>query len=135
MTMEFTERQTIYLQIVGYVEDHVLEEAWKPEEKIPSVRELATDLQVNPNTVMRAYEQLQERGIIQNRRGVGHFISPGASCIIRERRRESFLGHELPLLFRQMALMEITIEELKARYEHYLNDRKKSTKRKTHEEE
>lgn len=125
--MEFDERQTIYQQIVGYVEEHILEEAWKQEEKIPSVRDLAADLQVNPNTVMRAYEQLQQRGIIQNRRGVGHFIAPGASRMIRERRREVFTGQELPKLFRQMELMELCPDELLNRYRQYIEEKNSQT--------
>lgn len=135
MMMEFNERQSIYLQIVGYVEEHILEEAWKPEEKIPSVRELAADLQVNPNTVMRAYEQLQQHGILQNRRGIGHYIAPGAAGMIKERRRETFTRQELPQLFRKMTLMEINFEELKACYDQYLHERKLSRNRQTNEEE
>jgi DNA-binding transcriptional regulator YhcF (GntR family) len=127
MTMEFNDKQTIYLQIVDYMEEHILEGAWKGDEKIPSVRDLAVELQVNPNTVMRAYEQLQQRGIVQNRRGVGHFIAPGAADLIRKKRRETFIGQELPRLFRQMSLMNIRPEEVMTGY-HQFTDAKNKTK-------
>lgn len=120
MTMQFNERQSIYLQIVEYVEEHIMEGVWKAEEKIPSVRELAADLQVNPNTVMRAYEQMQQHEIIRNQRGVGHFVAPGAAALIRERRRQNFLEQDLPQLFRQMTLMEINPEELINRYRQFI---------------
>jgi GntR family transcriptional regulator len=57
--MNFNENQVIYLQIADFVTDKILMDQWRIEEKIPSVRDLAAELQVNPNTVMRAYELLQ----------------------------------------------------------------------------
>jgi len=135
MTMEFNDKQTIYLQIVDYVEEHILEGAWMEDEKILSVRDLAVELQVNPNTVMRAYEQLQQRGIVQNRRGVGHFIAPGAADLIREKRRETFIGQELPRLFRQMSLMNIRPEEVMARYRQFTEEKNNTKNIQTDEKE
>lgn len=135
MTMEFNEKQTIYLQIVDYVEEHILDGAWKEEEKILSVRDLAVELQVNPNTVMRAYEQLQQRGIVQNQRGVGHFVAPGAADLIREKRRETFIGQELPRLFRQMSLMKIRPEEVMKRYVQFTEENNKTKNIETDEKE
>ena len=122
MTMEFNERQSIYLQIVEYVEDHILDGSWKPEERIPSVRDLAVELQVNPNTVMRSYDQLQQRGMIQNRRGVGNFISSDAIDRILKARKEQFLGQDLPHFFRKLMLMNIDAAELTERYRNYVQD-------------
>ena len=69
--MDFKETQAIYLQIVDLVCDHIVTGKWKAQERIPSVRELGVQLEVNPNTVMRAYDYLQAREIICNKRGVG----------------------------------------------------------------
>ena len=71
--MDFKETQAIYLQIVDLVCDHIVTGKWKAQERIPSVRELGVQLEVNPNTVMRAYDYLQAREIICNKRGVGFF--------------------------------------------------------------
>ena len=57
--MDFKETQAIYLQIVDLVCDHIVTGKWKAQERIPSVRELGVQLEVNPNTVMRAYDYLQ----------------------------------------------------------------------------
>ena len=59
--MDFKETQAIYLQIVDLVCDHIVTGKWKAQERIPSVRELGVQLEVNPNTVMRAYDYLQAR--------------------------------------------------------------------------
>ena len=56
--MDFKETQAIYLQIVDLVCDHIVTGKWKAQERIPSVRELGVQLDVNPNTVMRAYDYL-----------------------------------------------------------------------------
>lgn len=113
--MEFRENEAIYLQIAAFVGDNILIEKWI--EKIPSVRELAVDLQVNPNTVMRAYEFLQVKEVIINKRGIGLFVASQAKEKLKTYRKEKFLGQELPEFFRNISLLEISIEEIKQRYE------------------
>ena len=75
--MEFRGHQAIYLQIVDYVCERILLKVWKAEEKMPSIRELAIELQVNPNTVQRSYDFLQEMEVITNKRGIGIFVEKG----------------------------------------------------------
>ncbi|HTE31371.1 MAG TPA: GntR family transcriptional regulator [Chryseolinea sp.] len=110
--MEFRESQPIYLQIAEFVCEKILMKEWKLEERIPSVRELAMGLQVNPNTVMRTYEFLQQKNIIYNQRGVGLFVSPHAYDSALEYRKGEFIQKEMPSFFRSMALLQIEIEEL-----------------------
>ena len=69
--MQFRESRAIYLQIADYICERILLKQWKTDERIPAVRELAVQLEVNPNTVMRTYEFLQSQNIIQNQRGIG----------------------------------------------------------------
>ncbi|MGY0041533.1 GntR family transcriptional regulator [Pedobacter sp. NJ-S-72] len=121
--MEFRENEAIYLQIAGFVGDNILVEKWV--EKIPSVRELAVDLQVNPNTVMRAYEFLQVKEVIVNKRGIGLFVTPEAKEKLKDYRKERFLGQELPEFFRNISLLEISIEEIKQRYETFIQTNNK----------
>ena len=70
--MEFKEKQAIYLQIGEHISETILRKQWEEGEKIPSVREMAMSIEVNPNTVMRTYSYLQDRGIIFNKRGIGN---------------------------------------------------------------
>ncbi len=117
--MEFNQSQAIYLQIAEYVCDQVQLQHWLPDGKVPSVRELAVTLEVNPNTVMRSYEYLQQQDIIYTRRGLGYFVSGDAVKKILAIRREQFLQEELPLFFRKMYLLGIELDELKTRYEKF----------------
>ncbi|HEV3326742.1 MAG TPA: GntR family transcriptional regulator, partial [Puia sp.] len=73
--MQFRESQAIYLQIADYVCERILLKEWPPGDRVPSVRELAVLLEVNPNTVMRTYEFLQQQAILFNQRGIGFFAA------------------------------------------------------------
>jgi len=68
----------IYLQIVEQVKWSVAMGRLKPEDGLPSVRQLAVDLTINPNTVARAYLELEHEGVIYKRQGQGTFVSANA---------------------------------------------------------
>jgi GntR family transcriptional regulator len=114
--MEFRQNQAIYLQIADMVCENVLSGAWKPGDRVPSIRELAESIAVNPNTVVRTYASLQENGIIHNQRGIGYFVSPNARAITRDLQKKRFLGRELPRIFRTMELLDIGFDELQKLY-------------------
>ena len=126
--MEFRENEAIYLQIAAYIGEHILLNKWRNDEKIPSVRELAVQLEVNPNTVVRAYEFLQNKEVIYNKRGIGFYITDDAAAKIKAYSRERFVGQELPELFRNMYLLDINIEELAKRYEQFKAENYQSKK-------
>jgi DNA-binding transcriptional regulator YhcF (GntR family) len=115
--MQFRESIAIYLQIADYVCERILLKEWKSEERIPAVRELAVQLEVNPNTIMRTYEFLQGQNIIHNQRGIGYFVSPDAIKSAMEYRKTEFVEKELPNIFRNIYMLGMDIEELKPRYE------------------
>ena len=126
--MEFRENEAIYLQIAAYVGEFIMLGKWGEEQKIPSVRELAVDLQVNPNTVVRAFEFLQTKEVIANKRGIGFFITPDAKEKIKAYSKERFLGQELPEFFKNIFLLDISIEEIKERYEQFKQENYQSKK-------
>src|SRR3954469_17894559 len=117
--MHFKDKEAIYLQIADYISEHIMLGKWRPDEKIPSVRELAAELQVNPNTVMRTYEHLQNQEVIFNKRGLGHYVAIDAIDKIKSLRKERFLQQELPDFFRSIYLLDISFEEMQKRYEEY----------------
>ena len=117
--MQFRETGSIYLQIADYICEKILLKQWKVEERIPSVRELAMQLEVNPNTVMRTYEFLQQQNIIYNQRGIGYFVSPDAIKNATQYRKTEFMENELPVLFRNMYMLGMNAEELIPRFETY----------------
>ena len=117
--MQFRESQAIYLQIADYVCEKILLKEWKPEQRIPSVRELAVQLEVNPNTVQRTFEFLQQQQIIYNQRGIGYFVDNAAPVNAVEYRKNEFTEKDLPAVFRNMYLLNMDLEELKPRFEKF----------------
>ena len=111
--------QAIYLQIVDYVCEKVLLQEWKPDDKIPSVRELAVQLEVNPNTVARTYEFLKQQDIIYDKRGIGYFISVDGFKNTKLYRKQEFTENEIPAVFRIMYILGIEIDDLKPRFEKF----------------
>jgi GntR family transcriptional regulator len=119
--MDFTNNQAIYLQIAEIICEKVLRDQFREDERIPSVRELAVQLEVNPNTVMRTFDFLQANGIITNKRGIGYFVAPGGKEKAYTLRRDEFLKNELPKLVKTAALLQIDLDELT---KHYLSEQK-----------
>ena len=120
--MEFNNNQPIFVQIANLICRRVLNGTYKPDNRIPSVRELGVETEVNPNTVMRSYERLQNVGVIYNKRGIGYFISPDAPENIQKQRYAAFMQEELPVIFREMQLLGININDLTNSYKDYLSN-------------
>lgn len=111
--MEFGQNKPIYIQIADSFYEKVLSGALVDGARVPSVRETAADLGVNPNTVMRSYELMTDDGIIFNKRGIGYFISEGSRPKVLEAQRRAFLEEEWPEISRRMKLLGIELEDLK----------------------
>ncbi|WP_439555869.1 GntR family transcriptional regulator [Dyadobacter sp.] len=120
--MEFKDKQAIYLQIADYICEQILLGKWPPGERILSVRDLAAALEVNPNTVMRTYEFLQNKEIIFNKRGIGYSADDKAVERILLYRKERFLESELPDFFRTLYLLNISMDELQTRYDKFITE-------------
>jgi DNA-binding transcriptional regulator YhcF (GntR family) len=120
--MEFKETQAIYLQIGDYVCEQILLGRWKEGERLLSVRELGAALEVNPNTVMRTYDFLQNKDIIFNKRGIGYFASEDACPKILQYRKKQFLEQDLLPVFKNMNLLGMNFKELEIEYNKYLKN-------------
>ncbi len=82
----------IYLQIVEQIKRSVAAGRLKPEDPLPSVRQLALDLTINPNTVARAYLELERRNFIYKRQGQGTYVGPHAVGAARRERNKIVAG-------------------------------------------
>ncbi|MBE5963882.1 MAG: GntR family transcriptional regulator [Lachnospira sp.] len=87
-------RTPVYLQIIEQVETFVLKDILKPNDQIPSVRNLSVSLALNPNTVQKAYSELDRRGLIYSVPGKGCFIASEAKDIINKLRRQRLTEFE-----------------------------------------
>ena len=118
--MDFRDTKAIYLQIADRICDEVLVGKFAEDGRIPSVREYAAVVEVNANTVMRSFDQLQSQGIIYNKRGIGYFVAAGA--------RERFLTNEVDYFFKQLYTLGISDAELAAMYRDYAKKQEKNNK-------
>lgn len=117
--MEFRKPQSIFEQIANHICNAILVDEFAAGEKIPSVRQMAAELQVNPNTMMRAYAFLQEQEVLINRRGVGFFVATDARQRIMAKGRAAFLREDLPVFFDSLIRLQIDISEIAEHFEQY----------------
>lgn len=110
--MEFQKQKPIYLQIADRLMEQILNGEPAAEERMPSVRDVAASMGVNPNTVMRTFDFLQGEEIIYNRRGVGYYVATDAKKKILAEQRREFIEVELPLIRKKMQLLGIDCEDI-----------------------
>jgi DNA-binding transcriptional regulator YhcF (GntR family) len=110
--MDFNESKNIFLQIEEWLNNRILEDKIQPGERIPSVRELAEEMEVNRNTVMRTYSTMENKGIIENKRGIGFFVANEAPKIIQNMQKTEFFEKELPRLLERIKLLQLTSKDL-----------------------
>lgn len=126
--MEFKESKAIYLQIAERLCGEILQGKYLEDERIPSVREYAAEVEVNINTMMRSYEYLQQKEVIYNKRGIGYFVSAGAKDLIYKNQKDRFLNEDLDDVFRQIYLLGIPINEVVEMYGAYVKQQPKNEK-------
>lgn len=122
--MDFKANKPIYQQIVDFCFAKILIAEWIQDQRIPSVRELAVILAVNPHTALKAYEYLQGEEIIYTKRGLGFFLSEGATEKVTKLQREEFFQSTLEETFNIMDLLNIDIKEIVTLYQKRKGDLK-----------
>lgn len=110
--MDFKSTKGIFLQIAENISHQILEGKLPAGERVPSVRDLAAEYEVNRNTVLRTYALLHESGIFENKRGIGFFVSEDAVKIIRTKEKTDFFKNELPDFIRKVKLLKLNTEDL-----------------------
>lgn len=118
--MEFKDKQSIYLQIADYICEEILLGKWPAGQRIPSVRDLAVMLEVNPNTIVRTYEYLQNKEIIFSKRGIGYSVDQKAKERIIDSRKDRFITVELPEFFKTLELLGISLADIQTHYQEFL---------------
>ncbi len=111
--LNYRDNRPIYEQVKDSLRKMMLTGAIAPGEKLPSVRQMAASLAVNPNTIQRAVEALEREGYVCTVQGKGSFATGAGSA--DERRRETLLT-KLDVLFGELRLLGVTAEEISQRY-------------------
>ena len=96
MDPEWNDSQPIYRQLRDRVVAMILDGLLKEGDPLPSVRSVAADTRVNPLTVLKAYQQLTDEGLVEKRRGLGMFINTGARDLLLQGERQRFLSEQWP---------------------------------------
>jgi len=109
--MDFREPKPIYKQIADHIIFQIIDGRWSDGQRIPSVRELASDIEVNPNTVARTYTLLSDQGIIQTKRGVGYFLKDGAFDSAKAYLKSQFEKEEIPYLKKIVDILQLDLSK------------------------
>ena len=104
---QFNDSQPIFLQIRQRIVEMILKKAAKEGEPLPSVRQIATDLSVNPLTVTKAYDGLVDIGVVESRRGMGMYVNEGAREKLLAHERQKFLTEDWPRIVAQIRALEL----------------------------
>jgi GntR family transcriptional regulator len=112
MNREWNDRQPIYRQLRDHVVAMILDGALSEGDPLPSVRNVAADYQINPLTVLKAYQELVDGQLVEARRGLGMFVNEGARNRLLKGEREKFLAEEWPRIAATIERLGITPEEL-----------------------
>lgn len=110
--MEFQSTKGIFQQIADTLSHRILEGKLPPGERVPSVRDLAAEFEVNRNTLLRTYSILEDAGIIVNKRGIGFFVADNAIQLIMENEKKAFFANDLPEFIQKVKVLKISSSEL-----------------------
>jgi GntR family transcriptional regulator len=108
--ISFHDRSPVYQQIIEYLEELILEQ--RIVDSLPSVRSLSVDMRVNPQTILKAMQDLVQRGIIEKHRGTGMFLTPNGLMALKDQKRDAFLSDTIPHIVQEAELLGITSKEL-----------------------
>lgn len=106
----------IYLQLANGIREAIAAGIYRPGESLPSLRNMALEVQVNPNTVQRAYDELAREGTIYSQRGKGLFVSDQACTSAQNRARQS-VCHDFRSGIRTGRAAGLTIDDIRGLFE------------------
>ncbi len=119
MSVEWNDNLPIYRQLRDLVVQRILDGSFAEGEAVPSVRQVASDYNINHLTVAKAYQELVDDGLLEKRRGLGMFVLSGAREALTSNEKQKFLDEELPAFIDRVQRLGLDIdtvtELLKAR--------------------
>ncbi|SHH01854.1 GntR family transcriptional regulator [Massilia sp. CF038] len=112
MTAGWNDNTPIYRQLKDRVIGMMLDGALKAGDALPSVRQVAAEYQLNPITVSRAYQELVDENLVEKRRGIGMYVTEGASEKLLASERERFVREEWPAMMERIRRLGLSLEQL-----------------------
>ena len=108
----WNDTQPIFIQIRQRLIEMILSEQIPEGEALPSVRQIAMDLEVNPLTVTKAYQSLTDLNVVEKRRGLGMFVAEGAREKLLAHEKEKFLSEDWPRIKGQIEALGLSVNDL-----------------------
>ncbi|WP_426195334.1 GntR family transcriptional regulator [Massilia sp. DWR3-1-1] len=112
MTPGWNEHTPIYRQLKEKVLEMMLDGDLKAGDALPSVRQVAADYQLNPITVSKAYQELVDDNLVEKRRGIGMYMTEGASEKLLASERERFVREEWPAMVERIRRLGLSVDDL-----------------------
>ena len=112
MSNNWNNNAPIYRQLKERIIGMLLDGLLKPGDALPSVRQIATDFQLNPITVLRAYQELADETLVEKRRGIGMYVTDGAHEKLLSSERKRFLGEEWPAMLERIRRLGLSTADL-----------------------
>ncbi|SFS66215.1 GntR family transcriptional regulator [Marininema halotolerans] len=125
MAVQYDQSSPIYLQLAEKIRRRILRHELDPGDKMPSVRDMAVQSNVNPNTVQRTYSELERMGIVESRRGQGTFITENEERL--EQLRDEMRQSQIASFVEGMNEMGFTSKEILSGLTHYLEQHEEAS--------
>ncbi len=112
MSVGWNDNTPIYRQLKERVVGMMLDGVLKAGDALPSVRQIAAEYQLNPITVSKAYQELVDENLVEKRRGIGMYVTEGASEKLLSTERERFIREEWPAMVERIRRLGLNLEQL-----------------------
>lgn len=112
MSLHWNEKEPIYIQLKDKIREMVLTGKLKAGESLPSVRQIASDYQLNPITVSKSWQLLADEGLVEKRRGLGMFVLPDAQEKIKTAVKQRFIDRDWPKILNTIQQLKLDIKPL-----------------------
>ena len=108
--VEWNDKQPIYKQLKDMVVERIMDGSFAEGEAVPSVRQVASDYQINHLTVGKAYQELVDAELLEKRRGLGMFVTEGARESLTHNEQHSFISEEVPAFAERIRILGLDMK-------------------------
>lgn len=110
MSVEWNDKQPIYKQLKDMVVERIMDGSFAEGNAVPSVRQVASDYQINHLTVGKAYQELVDAELLEKRRGLGMFVTKGARKALTHNEQHSFINEEVPAFAERVRILGLDMK-------------------------
>ena len=112
MSIEWNDKQPIYKQLKDMVVERIMDGSFAEGDAVPSVRQVASDYQINHLTVGKAYQELVDVELLEKRRGLGMFVTPGARKSLTHNEQHCFISEEVPAFAERVKILGLDMNSV-----------------------